>query len=1548
MRVSHNRPARAYAAVALMILVSFSHIVASTDSRTTTVWSGTVLLPDGYLVDSGDVLSISAGTVVTIGSGYSIEVDGRIIISGTYSSPVIFDSISGDHEGLVFNYSSNGLGSRIDNLSVSNSKYGVTIYGSDPVISNLTVLNADNVAVDLYGGASPLISDLTITGGGQDIHGFSTTWRYGIGLSVGAYSTPIVRGASIDGLITRGTNHWGNSGGLFSDLEISNISGSTLSIGAGIWVEDSIPLIEDSIVSRSDNGIFVRHITEGWTTRPTFGSVTVEDSMYRGVMVEQYNHSQYANLPLNAIFNDITVRGTGGPGAKTQGLSVAAFDINTSGVHIDSGLIENNEAVGLRGYMIDSSTIINRLDLLGNGKSSSLAPYNDRAGMFFRSANWAPTVNDLVVRNSTGPGVLLWKGGIQGSYWDLSDNGATGLDIREFHPDLFLVLSRNNTGHGISVIDSSNVELEQVHTSTNGLGSLVPSTGSGIYFEESNDVVSAGKNVSCTYCSSTQDQHGVVIRNSIDIFLDEITSRDPVSGPALDVDNSGITEREGRVSLANISVYHNSSSHAVNLNKVDASVDMLEIHGSNGGMNWAGNGGLSSYLNSSIIRGGSQGCLDLVDHSELISSMVTFECNGSKPSSSSTFANFTNSQFSSAPELSDTFSALGNSHIRWISSSQLSNPVFSGSDNIIDVMWIVEANVINQNLRNIPFSSVNITFDQYESEFTTILPYSGREIVGPFIGQRWTPVQGWSQNTSMSMGCDYDGVHNDTTSLQINSDSIVTCMVEISNQPPFVIWDHPIDEGVYVSGSAVEFNASRSWDLDIDELSYSWTSDIDGDLLLACSFSNTPNSSSFTANYGSNAGCLSDGNHRVTLEVCDGQGHCSTESRQVELTNLPPLLSVGTSPSISSWGTLYLGQTANVTVFLSGTYDPEGDVLTCWTMASYEEGEGTTPVDSVGCPLQIIRSFPDAPNQFSVTVYASDGINPPSSWVFNVELYNEIPIATMSISRSGETSSDTLLIDGSQTFDPEGDHVKFQFLSDLDGIIHSGISSDGTIEWIGTLSKGMHTITMQASDDRPGHAGQWTTASQQIQVNNSLPVSVISNPIDGSLTDSGTLITLDATGSGDWDIACSDLPNNGSGLLCNHQSSTSTDLVSVLWESDILEAPLGSDWRVETRLPEGVHQITLTVDDGSGSPDVSEIMLRVDEAAPVLVLDSPLPDVVVFSNLPVLFDFRRSFDPDGDDFTVTVSSNLMMEPILEAETNDFWYNDYLPHGVHVLTFQLIDDNGMSRTHTQEITVLETDPVAIISGLSEGQYIAPGAILELNGTSSFDYDGDIALYRWSLSDGTDLGDRDTVRIQLPPGLVRIDLLVQDSRGAQSLASVNLTIGASSPTLRDMMVTPQELQSEEVNSIRITVVLEDADGTTSSVGGEMVAGGLSKAFQMRDDGQLGDLVPNDGVWTYETNWEITAGTSASIGVWAIDGDTVSPTLMSIIPIVEDDGIDIVGWIMGSGLPVMIVIVSMLISIGMVVVANQRREIERDLEMIESWSTFEPVDEDIPDES
>ena len=114
------------------------------------------------------------------------------------------------------------------------------------------------------------------------------------------------------------------------------------------------------------------------------------------------------------------------------------------------------------------------------------------------------------------------------------------------------------------------------------------------------------------------------------------------------------------------------------------------------------------------------------------------------------------------------------------------------------------------------------------------------------------------------------------------------------------------------------------------------------------------------------------------------------------MTNNPPLLTVDTTPDISGWGTLYLGKTASVNIDLTGTSDPENDDLTCWIKASYEENETFLQ----NCPGQINKTFPFAPNQFSVTVFATDGIHSPVTWTFNVELFNELPIASFEIFRT--------------------------------------------------------------------------------------------------------------------------------------------------------------------------------------------------------------------------------------------------------------------------------------------------------------------------------------------------------------------------------------------------------------------------------------------------------------------------------------------------------------------------------------------------------------------
>ena len=112
-----------------------------------------------------------------------------------------------------------------------------------------------------------------------------------------------------------------------------------------------------------------------------------------------------------------------------------------------------------------------------------------------------------------------------------------------------------------------------------------------------------------------------------------------------------------------------------------------------------------------------------------------------------------------------------------------------------------------------------------------------------------------------------DGVHNDSAPLALTEDRRVYCRLELSNQPPFILWDSPEDEAELASGSELMFNASRSWDLDLDELNYSWTSSIDGSLLDGCSGGDgaASNNSVFHVNGDAADSCsLSDGEHSIT------------------------------------------------------------------------------------------------------------------------------------------------------------------------------------------------------------------------------------------------------------------------------------------------------------------------------------------------------------------------------------------------------------------------------------------------------------------------------------------------------------------------------------------------------------------------------------------------------------------------------------------------------------------------------------------------------------
>ena len=1517
-------------------------------ARALTVWSGTVMVNGDYTVASGDELRILAGADIQMGPGVRIYVDGKLTAQGTVANPVTVSVQQAFiwHDGFQFNATSRGRGSHLQNMTISDAQYGITIYDSNPVIDDLYLDNPDYVGIDLFDSASPIIRRLTVQGGGQDVHGAETHWRYGIGLSVGAGSAPFVQGANFDNLITRAVSYWRGSGGVLRDLNISNISGATLNISAGIYVDDSLPLFEDVSITRSDHGVYIMHTMDNMTTRPVFRRITIEDSQFRGVKIDKADHWNFTTYMM-ARFHDLEVSGTGGPGARTPGLATAAIELNTSGGWFENVNIHDNPVNGVKLYMTDPSTTFVNTTITSSG--ASMGGTHNMAGFYSRSSNnGGPTLQNLSVSDSPGTGIFITKGSITGSDWYSHDNGAEGVYIREMFPNVDGITVEDNGHSGIRVYDSKQVWLSNVTSSNNGLSATSPDQGAGLVFIKSNDVMSAGNIVRCRGCSSTGDAWGgVYIEDSIDLRLEDLEVHDPGNGqPAIQADNDGMIW-DGYLEILGADIWMNSSSTpAIDLNVVDARIDDLVLMTSNHtGLNWLGSA-VPSALSNSTLRG--QDCLTLASMPLLESWNLDLhaDCVG------------TVSIIESEVNLTGSTSASGavsigpNTHLRLISTHPL-QPSTIPSSSTVDHMQYVHLWAVNQNGHGLPNAFVNLSFSQYESDLNMTLPQSGAAVLGPFIGQRFEST-GASAITDLWAGCEYDNTSNTTGPHSLNGDLLVLCSILLANQPPFIVWDEPLNGTVVSSGAQLLFNASASWDLDDDPLSYNWTSSIDGDISTGCTMSG--NGSLFYANSGPSSVCpVSDGVHQFTLEVCDDQGHCVYETRIIELANMPPDLDVHVHPHPQMDGVVRANFTEIVFINASNSSDPEGDVIHCWTWASYR-AQPQSNWSTVPCPMYWNETFSDSPERsFTYHMGFWDGVNPEVYYNFSVELVNEFPHPSFSVSRSANNSDSLVWLDGTSSFDPEGDTIGAWWHSSIDGDL---TDDDGDLlVWTGHLSAGTHTLSLRLTDDDSYHINQWSAPFQMtLVVDNSPPVAHIELPADGLVTNSSELIVFSAYGSGDWDALCSEsFPGMSSGWLCNPDASGIPDTVTALWTSNQLTAPIGTDWEIQAWLPAGEHVITLTVEDGNNPPVTALISVSVGPSAPVLVLDSPIPDIEVVSDELILFDAQRSWDPDDDNFVLTIESDLLEEPILDEVSPHFWYTRYVPAGLHSLTITLTDSTGRSSVHTQFMRVLASPPVAVIASPLDGQLFGPGASISLNGSDSYDADDDIILYRWYVGSGSTaevLNETPDALQFLRPGEYLISLQVKDSRGTSGWAFANITVESSWPVMTDLLLEPGRMHAGLKETITARAWVDDPDGTTwECVGWASQGSDVKEQFYLVDDGTGADAYAGDGIWSGRVVF--TPGREGWVNIEALcrDGPLEEPRLSNRLSnTIQVEGAaqqsSMLDAFMESLAPAMLTLLVVFSFIGVLLVIARRRRLSADLAMIESWgaTSFSELDDEL----
>ena len=1072
-----------------------------------------------------------------------------------------------------------------------------------------------------------------------------------------------------------------------------------------------------------------------------------------------------------------------------------------------------------------------------------------------------------------------------------------------------LNISDNNLS-GVRVYDSRRVELSNLTSSGNGAGGSGPSDGAGMVFIKSNDIESNSGDVRCRNCILRGDAWGGIwAQDSVDLWLENVQVHNPLNDtPAIAIDNGGLTQTQqgGRFQMHAVTVWVNRSGPAIEIDQAAGVIDGLEMRGSHQGLRWDAdhNGMWTSELSNTVLRGSD--CLLLSNHSDLIGHglNISNDCSGSVQLNS-VVANWSTTYDESGNHVIslDSTSTL---RLHQANNVNLTQAIIPSGANI-DLAWDITIWVINQRGNGVPRADVEVSFDQYSNDFDYVSDWQGYDKFPNFIGQRWDS-NGASAFTQVDIQCSYDNTTN-STSFALEDDGILYCVLDLSNQPPFLVWSTPEDQSTFPSGAAVTFNASDSWDLDDDLLTYQWTSSINGAF---------GSESLIVVNDGLQAS-LSDGVHDITLEICDEVDNCVSETRTIELRNLPPIASVTTFPPPGADNVLRVAWTENVTFNTSDTIDPEGDVISRQFRPSYKQAEQWCS----GCEDEWNETFADALQaNFTIEIAFDDGINPEVTWNIDVELYNELPIPELVVERDGNSSDQIVRLNSTASIDPEGDAVTIRWISSIDGLLGEANSSSSELAWQGHLSRGSHSITVQTFDDWPAHLGQVNEATYSLVVENSIPEAIIDSPVDSLQSDSSTLLNFSAEGSGDWDSWCSTFPS-GIWLCSNDANPLGSDWLSVEWSSDISGrlTPEAQDWLIwEGRLEAGNHIITLTIDDLLGGVSSTSISVDVSESAPVLNLVSPYDGQGFLSKDTIWIDASSSLDYDGDSFTLSLTSDhpLVDELLIEEGDPMSTYPLSLPAGTHHLSFLLEDEKGMKSLQNITLVVADSAPEAIIDSpeLEPGvsKRMSPRQAISFSANSSNDADGDIASiewYRWNQEDWHLILNKSWGEVQLSPGNHHIKLVVTDTRSVTDEVHFNLTLDESWPSLSDLTVSKDTFRAGEKSTIEVTVRLTDEDGTTEQVEAIIVHGIQKWNFTLEDNG--------DGTWSGSLEFKPKDAGHPQLKVVATDhsgDDEVTSTVsldLNVNEAVTETNWGVVGGGIGGGAFVILLLILLAAASG-----------------------------------
>jgi hypothetical protein len=257
---------------------------------------------------------------------------------------------------------------------------------------------------------------------------------------------------------------------------------------------------------------------------------------------------------------------------------------------------------------------------------------------------------------------------------------------------------------------------------------------------------------------------------------------------------------------------------------------------------------------------------------------------------------------------------------------------------------------------------------------------------------------------------------------------------------------------------------------------------------------------------------------------------------------------------------------------------------------------------------------------------------------------------------------------------------------------------------------------------------------------------------------------------------------------------------------------------------------------------------------------------------------------------------------------------------------------MVRTEFFDLIVEPSAPEVVIITPSEGQSFTGGVAIILD-EESIDADFDITFRQWKVIDKSngevvETLSGSTESIILNPGEYLIELTVRDSLLNTQVSSRNIRVEKTDPVLdeQSITVTPQELTTNELVDLKVSVILSDPDGTTQDVQATLIHGIQVWDFPLED-------LDGDGIWrgSVEVNPEKSGRPSLKITARDGVGDSATISQVSKTIVVSDPDST------SSNTPLIIggIGIISLILITLVIARVRKNKLEDDL--IASWDTF-----------